>query len=156
MYDVILNWEKKFAHFKTNAHSFIVFSFFCQFLTDSMEGIELQNSSYQQRHHPLVIDVLKIGDMVESEDVALTGKHQQCRDQKQYITDEHHPAKSADGHILSIVALLHLHGGKAKSTQGKYIRRSTPCQQTRAGTDDHQQATNQKDDAFYLTQLSHC
>ena len=156
MYNVILNWKKKFAHFKTHAHSFIVFSFFCQFLTDSMEGIELQNGSYQQRHHPLVIDVLQIGDMVESEDVALTGKHQQGRHQKQHIADQHHPTESTDGHIRTVVRLLHLHSSETQSPQSKYIGRWTPCQQTCASTADHHQATYQENDALYPTQLSHC
>ena len=57
-----------------------------------MEGIELQDGSNQQRYNPFLIDILKIGNVIESEDVALTGKHKQGRHQKQHIAQQHHSA----------------------------------------------------------------
>ena len=120
-----------------------------------MEGIELQDGCNQQRHHPLVIPVLKIGDMVESEDVTLTGEHQQGGHQEEHITNQYHPAKTTNRHILSVITLFHLHGAKTEGTQSEHIRCSPPRQQTRPCTDDHQQATHKEDDVLYPTQLSH-
>ena len=131
------------------------FCLFFQFMTDSVCGIELKNGCNEQRDDPFVIDVLEVGKVVKMEHVALAGKHQYGRHKEQYVTEQHDAAQAADGEVLALVALQHLHGREAQCPQGVQIGGDGPLQQVGTGTDDHQQGTDEEDGVLDFIQLSH-
>ena len=93
--------------------------------------------------------------MAQSEHIRLAGKHQQSRHQKQDIAQQHHPAQTADGEVLPLIALLHLHRGKGDGSHSEDVWRTLPLQDTGTRANDHQHGTNQENDILQATQLSH-
>ena len=110
-----------------------------------MGGIELENGGDEECHHPFVVDILQVGELVQSEKVRAVGEHQHAGHEEQQVAEQHDAAQTADGDTRTVVALEHLHRRKAQSTKTVDIRGQHPIQQAGTGTDDHQEGAGEED-----------
>ena len=120
-----------------------------------MGGIELQDGSDEERHHPFVVDILQVGELVQSEEIRAVGEHQNTGHEEKQIAEQHDAAQTADGDTRTVVALEHLHRRKAQGAKTVDIGCQRPVQQAGTGTDDHQEGTGEEDGGLEFIQLSH-
>ncbi len=120
-----------------------------------MGGIELEDGGNEEGDDPLIIYIGDIVDLAHAEHVAHAGEHQQGGEQEQEVADEHHPAQPTDDKARALVALEELHRREGEGSDGVDIGRRFPRQDTRTGTNDHQDGSEEEDQVLRLTQLSH-
>ena len=88
-----------------------IFCLFNQFIVYSDRCVQLQDGCQQQRHHPIIVNILCISYLIDKGHFPIcSNKHDGCQ-QKQQVAEQHDAAQASDGNVASIIGLQHLDNG---------------------------------------------